>query len=89
MIFETSCSIVKKNYFFFKLSLFQNNNFWIFFIFGSKHPKTTKVVQKTAKIINLPYYLTHFTKNDPFFDVDLFSRTFDMELPSFKADLFV
>ena len=41
----------------------------------------TKVAQKTAKIINLPYYLLHFIKKNPLFDVDLFSRTFDMESP--------
>ena len=43
--------------------------------------KITKNVQKTAKIINLPYYLTHFIKKNPLFDVDLLSRTRDMELP--------
>ena len=35
-----------------------------------------------VKIINLPYYLSHFIKNNPLFDVDLFCRTFDMESPS-------
>ena len=81
MIFETSCSIFKKIHFFLQFSLFQNSHFWVFFIFGKKHPKITKVVQKTAKIINLPYYLSHFIKKNPLFDVDLFSRTFDMESP--------
>ena len=63
MIFEISCSIFKKKTFiFFKFSLFQNSHFWVFLIFGKKHPKITKVVQKTAKIINLPYYLSNFIK---------------------------
>ena len=34
-----------------------------------------------VKIINLPYYLSHFIKKKTLFDVDLFPRTFDMESP--------
>ena len=34
-----------------------------------------------VKLINMPYYLSHFIKKNPLFDVYLFSRTFDMELP--------
>ena len=29
----------------------------------------------------MPYYLSYFINNKKLFDVDLFSRTFDMELP--------
>ena len=61
MIFELSCLIFKKNKKkYLQFSLFQNSNFWVFLIFGKKHPKITKVVQKKAKIINLPYYLSNF-----------------------------
>ena len=31
--------------------------------------------------MNLPYYLSHFIKINPLFDIDLFSRIFDMESP--------
>ena len=80
MIFELSCSIFKKTYFF-QFSLFQNSHFWVFLIFGYKYPQIRRVVQKTVKIINLPYYLSRFIKKNPLFDVDLSSRTFDMESP--------
>ena len=50
-------------------------------IFGQKHPQIIRVVQKTVKIINLPYYFSHFIRKNPLFHVDLFSRTFDMESP--------
>ena len=48
---------------------------------GLKHIKITKVIQKMAKTIKMPYYLSHFIKKNPLFDVDVFSRTFDMESP--------
>ena len=34
-----------------------------------------------VKIIDLSYYLSHFIKKNPLLDVNLFSRTFDMESP--------
>ena len=83
MIFDISFSIFNFFSSFFQLSLFQNSHFWVFLIFGKQHPKITKVAQKTAKIINLPYYLSKFIKKNPLFDVDLFSRTFDMESPKY------
>ena len=85
MIIEISCLIFKKNKK--QFSLYQNSHFWVFLIFGKKHPKITKVVQKTAKIINLPYYLSNFIKKNPLFDVDLFSWTFDMESPYYTSNL--
>ena len=77
MIFEIICLILQKTIL--QFSLFQNSNFWVFLNFWLKNTKITKVDQKAAKIINLPFYLSHFIKKNPLFDVDLFSRTFDME----------
>ena len=63
MIFEISCSIFLKKFFFFlQFSFKKKIIFGVFFILGYKHLKITKVVPKTAKIINLPYYLSHFIK---------------------------
>ena len=81
MILEISCLILKKKRIFLQFSLFQNSHFWVFLILGKKHHKITKNVLKTAEIINLPYYLLHFIKKNPLLDVDIFSRTFDMESP--------
>ena len=83
MIFQISCLINFFVFFFFSLqfSLFQNSHFWVFFIFGKKHPQITRGVKKTLTIINLPYYLSHFIQKNPLFDFDLFSRTFYMESP--------
>ena len=74
MIFEISCCIFeKKKEKIFKFSLFQTVIFEIF-RFGAKYtPKITKVVKKkTAKIIKLSYYLSHFIKKNPLFNVDIF-----------------
>ena len=60
---------------------FSKQSFLGIFDFWLKTPQNYKVVKKTAKIINLPHYLSHFIKKNPLFDVDLFSRTFDMESP--------
>ena len=62
MIFDISFSILNFFSSFFQFSLFQNSHFWVFFYFWLKHPQTTRVVQKTVKIINLLYYLSHFIK---------------------------
>ena len=85
MIFETSFSILNFLSSFFQFLIFQKSHFWIFFNFWLKHPQITRVVQKTVKIINLPYYLPHFIKKNLLFDVDFFSRTFDMESPTSKC----
>ena len=81
VIFDISCSIFNLFSSFFQFSLFQNSHFWVFFYFWLKTTPITRVVQKTVKIINLPYYLSHFIKKNPLFDIDLFSRTFGMESP--------
>ena len=70
-----------KKFFFLNFLFFKTVIFGYFWFVDNKHPKTTKDVRKTAKIINLPYYLSHFIKKNSLFDVDLFSRTFDMESP--------
>ena len=73
MIFEKNCSIFNNHFFFlFQFSLFKTVILGYFFIFGLKHPKITKVDQKTSKIINLPYDLSHFIHKNPLFDIDLF-----------------
>ena len=82
MILEISFSIFNFLSSFFQFSLFQNSHFWVFLILGKKHPQISRVVKKTVKIINLPNYISHFIKKNPLFDVDLFSRTFDMESPT-------
>ena len=83
MIFEIICSIFKKTFSFLQFSLFQNSHFWVFFIFGKKKtPKNYKSCSKNGK--NHQFALLSFTfhqKKNPLFDVDLFSRTFDMESP--------
>ena len=55
---------LRKKFFFLSLqfSLFLNSLFRPFLIFGHKYPKIKKSVQKTAQIIKLPYYLSHFIK---------------------------
>ena len=64
MIFEISCSTFKKNYYFnfhvFKTVILGILDFWL------KHHIITKAVEKTAKIINLPFYLSHFIKKSTF-----------------------
>ena len=80
MIVEIRCSIFKKKIFF-SIFTFSKQSYSGIFDFWLKHPKTTKVIKKTAKIINLSYYLSHFIKNNPLLDIDLFSRTFDLESP--------
>ena len=69
-------------------SLKKNFNFHFFktvvfgyFLFLANIPQNYKICSKTAKVINLPYYLSHFIKKNPLFDVELFSWTFGMELP--------
>ena len=59
MIFEISFLIIKRK----KQIFFLNFHFFItvifkyfYFILGEKKPKITKVVQKMAKIINLPIF---------------------------------
>ena len=81
MIFEIRFSIFNFFSSFFLIFLFSKQCFLGIFDFWQKHPQIIRVVQKTVKIINLPYYLSHFIKKNPLFDVDLFCRTFDMELP--------
>ena len=49
------------------------------FDFWLKTPLNYKSCLKKVKIIYLPYYLSHFFLKNPLFDVDLFSRTFEME----------
>ena len=62
MLFEISCSIFLKKKYFFSVFTFSKQSVLGIFDFWLKTPKITKVVQKTAKIINLPYYLSHFIK---------------------------
>ena len=64
----------------FKIFTLLKQSLLAIFHFGLKHPKTIKVLQQTAKIVKLPYYLKHIYLKNPCFD--LFSRTFDMESPS-------
>ena len=51
-------------------------------------PKLQELLKKMVKIINLPYYLSHFMKKNPLFGVDLFPWTFDMESPFTSRILF-
>ena len=81
VILKLRCWIIKKKLFFFSFFTFLNSFSWVFFILGQKHPKITIVFQKTAQTIKLPYYLSRFIKKNTLFYVELFSRTFDMELP--------
>ena len=81
MIFEISCSIFK-NKIFFLLKFWGISDFWL------KTLQNHKSCLKTAKIISLPYYLSHFIKKNPLFDIDLFSRTFDMESPIKHINIF-
>ena len=83
MIFDISFSVFFFIiFFFFFFFTFSKQSFLGIFDFWLKHPQITRVVQKTVKTSNLPYYLSHFIKKNPLFDVDLFSWTFDMESPS-------
>ena len=80
MIFEISFSIF--NSFFFSIFTFSIQSFLGNFDFWLKTPKLQSC-SKNSQSINLPYYLSHFIKKNPLFDVDLFSRTFDMESPNY------
>ena len=62
MILEISCLIFKKKHFFFNFHFLKTVIFGYFWFLAKKHPKITKVVQKTNKIINLPYYPSNFIK---------------------------
>ena len=81
MIFDIRFLIFNFFSSFFQFSLFQKSHFLDIFHFWLKTPQNYKSGSKTVKIINFPYYLSHFIKRNPLFDVDLFSRTFDMESP--------
>ena len=41
---------------------FSKQSFLGIFDFWLNHPQITRVVKKTVKIFNLPYYLSHFIK---------------------------
>ena len=70
-----------KYFFFLNFHFFKTVIFGYSLFLAKKHPQITKVVQRMVKIFNLHYYLSHFIKKFPLFDVDLFSWTFDMESP--------
>ena len=61
-----------KKHFFLQFSLFQNSIVWVIFDFGLKKSQITRVVQKMVKIINLPYYLSHFIKKIHFLTLTFF-----------------
>ena len=86
MIFEISCSIFKKKHFFLQFPLFQNSHFWVILIFWLKTPPNYKSCLKHGQ--NHQFALLSFTfhKKNPLFDVDLFSRPFDMESPYCSLD---
>ena len=79
MIFEISCSILKKKKSF-NFHFFKNSNFWVFLFLAKNTPKFKKCSKNGQ---NHQFTLLSFTfnKKNPLFDVDLFSRTFDMKLP--------
>ena len=84
IIFEICFSTLKKKSLIFT---FSKQSFLGIFDFWLKHPKITRVAQKTVKVINLPYYLSHFIKKNTVFNIDLFSWTFDMESPYLSFQL--
>ena len=79
MILEISCSILKKKKNLQFLLSLTSNFFGIFF--GLKTPKNYKSCPKSGP--NHQFTLLSFTFHqiNQIFDVDLFSRTFDMESP--------
>ena len=58
MIFEISCSILKKKIFHFHF--FKTVIYGYFGFLAKNTPKFLRVEKKPVKIINLPYYLSHF-----------------------------
>ena len=86
MLFEISCLIFKKKrknpiFTFSKQSFLWILDFWL------KTPKNYKNCSKNGPNHYLPYYLSHFIKKNPLFDIDLFSRTFDMESPLYGFEV--
>ena len=78
VLFGIRCWIFKKNL---KFSLFKTVIFGDF-LFGTKNnPKLKKIKKKNGQNhqIALSSFTFHF--KNPLFDVDHFSRTFDMEMP--------
>ena len=57
LIFEIPCLIFEKYFFFSSIFTLSKQSFLGIFAFGLKHLKITKVIQKTAKKMKLPYYL--------------------------------
>ena len=86
MLFEISCSIFKK-YIFFSSSIFtfSKQSFLGIFDFWLKTPQNFKSCLKNGQ--NHQFALLSFTfhQKNPLFDVDLFSRTFDMESPASRT----
>ena len=86
MIFEISCL---KFSFSFSISTFSKQSFLGIFDFWLKTPPNYKSCSKNGQ--NHQFALLSFTfqKKNPLFDFDLFSRTFDMELPIRMVTLFI
>ena len=94
MIFEISCSIyfIFFNfffYFFIFFFFFINSHFFKTVIFGyfdfwlKKPPKLQKLLKKRPKS-SICFIIFHISlKKNPLFNVNLFSRTFDMEQPQY------
>ena len=83
MIFKISCSILEEEKkLFSSIFTFSKQSFLgIFFIFGKNTPKLQKLFKNGQ---NHQFALLSFTfhQKNPLFDIDLFSRTFDMESPT-------
>ena len=85
MIFEINCSIKKKNFLFFNFHFLKTVIFWYCLFLAKNTPQLQKLFKERPKSsICLPIFHISLKKN-PLFDVDHFSRTFDMELLQNRA----
>ena len=85
MILEISCLISKKKIFILNFHFFKTGIFGCFLFLAKNTPKLQKLLNKTAKIIHLPYYLSHFIKKKiHFLTLTFFLRPFYMESPTSK-----
>ena len=81
MIFGISCSIFKKNFFSSSIFTFSKQSFLGIFDFGQKTPQNYKSCSKNGQNHQFALLSFKFHQKKLLFDVDLFSRTFDMESP--------
>ena len=66
-------NLFKKTFFFISIFTFSKQSFLGTFHFWLKTPQNYKSCSKTAKIIRLPYYLSHFIKKSNFWCWPFFS----------------